>query len=193
MQISLNISEDMVMTFKRCEKSIKGENPGPFFSSFTRNSSIEYNDFKDKNPLDKLDNLGFGDTILSQYMDDKENNNNNSLNNSLNDLFEKDNKSTKLDISQNSNKIDENDLFTNMSNSLNDSMENLNINKERMANNNELKRLLKINDDEKKDIRKSQKLPSIHMSINDDGFDKNDIISKKYLKSGKNLRNDLII
>ena len=199
MEISLKVSEDMCMTLNRCEKSLMGKNPGPFLSSFTRNDNpnlnkrenkeslnYEINDFKYKDPLEKIDKLGFGDTIVTQYMDDDENNN--SLGNTLNELFEKNNKSLKLEASQKTNidyKVDDNDLFTNMSNSdLNDSIDNnLNINEysttiltkdnnnKKVADNNDIKRLINNNAYENNDANnymvKSQKLPPVHMKIND--------------------------
>ena len=199
MEIALKVSEDMLMTLNRCEKSLYGKNPGPFLSSFTRNdnpnlnkpqnkeSNYEINDFKYKDPLEKIDYLGFGDTIVSQYMDDNANLNNNSLSNTLNDLFEKNNKSINLDTSQKTNidnKVDDNDLFMNMSNSdLNDSIDNnLNINEystkiltkddnKQYADNNDIKRLINNNanviNDVNNNMVKSQKLPVVHMNIND--------------------------
>jgi len=216
MQISLNVSEDMIMTLNRYEKSIKGENPGPFLSSFTRDdnpnlnkfankdkNNIEQNDFKYKDPLEKIGKLGFGDTILTQYMDDDENINNNSLNNDLSDLFEKNNKSQKLDVSQKTNvdtKIDEMDFFTNKSNSdneednqknHNDNSKSLVLNKTniygKIADNNDIKRLINNNYAYENEISQSQRLPIVHMNINDGLY--NNIISKTdIINNGKNKK-----
>lgn len=201
MQVSLKISEDMLMTINRGEKSLNGKSPGPFLSSFTRDDnpnlnkhenkvSINYdiNDIKYKDPLERIDKLGFGDTIVTQFMDDDENTNNNSLGNTLSGLFEKNNKSINLETSQKANinnKEDDNELFTNMSNSdLNDSIDNnLNINeyateilikdnnKKKIADNNDIKRLINNNiyeiNDNNNYMVKSQKLPVVHMNINE--------------------------
>ena len=200
MEISLKVSEDMFMTFSRGEKSLNGKSPGPFLSSFTRNDNpninkrenkeslnYETNDFKNKDPLEKIGKLGFGDTIVTQYMDDDENTNNNSLGNTLNDLFEKNNKSVDIEKSLKTNvdyKVDDNDLFTNMSNSdLNDSIDNnLNINEysttiltkdnnnKKVVDNNDIKRLINNNaydNDANNYMVKSQNLPAVHMNIND--------------------------
>ena len=43
MEISLNISEDMNMTLNRYDKSKKGQNPGPFLTSFLRDDNPNYN------------------------------------------------------------------------------------------------------------------------------------------------------
>jgi hypothetical protein len=43
MEISLNISEDMNMTLNRFDKSQKGQNPGPFLTSFLRDDNPNYN------------------------------------------------------------------------------------------------------------------------------------------------------
>ena len=43
MEISLNISEDMNMTLNRYDKSKKGQNPGPFLTSFLRDDNPHYN------------------------------------------------------------------------------------------------------------------------------------------------------
>ena len=108
MIISLNVCEDMIMTLNRYEKSIKGENPGPFLSSFTRddnqnlkkdinqdNNHNKFYDLKYKNPLEEINNL-FGKSIRSEYLENEDNNNN--VKNSLSDLFEKENKSIKISL-----------------------------------------------------------------------------------------------
>ena len=240
MEISLNVSEDILMTLRRYEKLKKGENPGPFLTSFSRDNNpnnisnknnnnfnntlpeIEKDDFKYSDPIEKINKLGFDDTICTQYMDlDKSNNsdlnNLNNSNNNLSGLFDKINKTLKLDSSQNTDIDMENsfnnnnsiDFFTNMSNSgnlnidfeknnknlveiLNDrnvhifnsnikDNNNLNMNNivgnknkfERIADNNDIKRLINnnnlyIGNRNEIGISKSQKLPSVFMKINDD-------------------------
>ena len=127
---SLNICEDMVMTLNRIEKVFKGEDPGPFLSSFTRDNNpnmhkiedkpkIVVDDFKLQGPEERIGKLGFGDTIMTKYLDNDINNNNFDKNNSLSDLFEKNNKTMKLDMGQyNDEHLKKDDeFFMNMSNS----------------------------------------------------------------------------
>ena len=133
-EISLNICEDMIMTLERGEKSLKGENPGPFLSSFSRDNNPNLNK-NNNNPKEvcpnieeKIENLGFGDTIVSKYLDDGENNENNDFNH-LSGLFQKENNTMNLDIAQSTDVYlnKNNDFFMNMSNSnLNLSVENVN-------------------------------------------------------------------
>ena len=136
MKISLNVCEDMTMTLNRYEKTIKGEEPGPFLSSFTRDDNpnfkkFNFNDFKYKDPLDELNNLGFGDTIISNYLEEGENKENNNIDNSLDDLFEKMNKTQEIvDLSKSTDiisKYNNNDFVMNLSHSnLNLSVGNIN-------------------------------------------------------------------
>ena len=134
MKISLNVCEDMIMTINRYEKSIKGKEPGPFLSSFTRDDNpnfkkYNFNDFKYKDPLDELNNLGFGDTIISNYLEEGENKDNNNIDNSLDGLFEQMNKTQEIDLSKSTDIISKynNDFVMNLSNSnLNLSVGNIN-------------------------------------------------------------------
>ena len=134
MKISLNVCEDMNMTINRYEKSIKGEDPGTFLSSFTRDDNpnfkkYNFNDFKYKDPLDELNNLGFGDTIISNYLEEGENKDNSNIDSSFDDLFEKMNKTQEIDLSKSTDIISKfnNDFVMNFSNGdLNLSVGNIN-------------------------------------------------------------------
>ena len=200
MKISLNVCEDMVMTFNRCEKSMKGENPGPFLSSFTRDdnpngkknknniiTSIIKDDFKYEDPMEKINKLGFGDTICTKFFDTGEDNTGDGLDNSLSGLFDKLNKTIKLNEEQNT---DNNKFFTNMSNSnINFSIDNINyqdyysnnkkingngsnypINNIKIADNYDIKRLINNNAYEKNLIKnklcQTQKFPTFHLNLN---------------------------
>ena len=198
MEISLNVSEDILMTLDRYEKSKKMQSPGPFLTSFLRDDNpnkknetkltgIEKNDFKDKDPREKIKYLGFGDSINTKYIEEDNNNidfNNSNIN--LSGLFDKSNKTMKLDMSQNTNVNDNNNnMFTSMSmsnsnisiddtsNYYNNLNNNVNDNRkndkdlyrnlvgdnrvyERIADNNDIKRL----------ISKSHVNPSTFMNIN---------------------------
>ena len=200
MKISLNICEDMVMTFNRCEKSMKGENPGPFLSSFTRDdnpndkknkkniiTNIIQDDFKYEDPMEKIGKLGFGDTICTKFLDNGEGNAGGGLDNSLSGLFDKFNKTIKLNEEQNT---DNNKFFTNMSNSniyyskdnINyqdynsnnkkiNAVENNNLaNNAKIADNYDIKRLINNNAYEKNIIKnklcQTQKFPTSHLNLN---------------------------
>ena len=197
MKISLNICEDMVMTLDRYEKLIKGQNPGPFLSSFTRNdnpfmykyanknkNSIEYHDFKYQGPLEKLGNLGFGDSLMTQYMDDEVNENNKELNNNFNNLFNNIEVSTKLDESKSNNIKDA--IFTNMSNSnINNSTGIFNKSRENNSNkinnfsnnNNKNARSLVINNNPNGKIANNNDIKRL---INNNVFEKNNDINHLY-------------
>ena len=212
MQISLNVCEDMVMTLNRCEKSMRGENPGPFLSSFTRDDNpndkknksnyiegIIHDDFKNVDPLEKIGKMGFGDTIMTKILDNEEDTKvggGNNMNNSLSDLFGNVNKTIKLDANQNNSQF-----FTNMSNS-NINISDVNIkykdynynnpnvkiagnkiignnvnhnsllpNNKKIADNNDIKRLIYNNAYEKdlihKQLFQTQKFPTSHLNLND--------------------------
>ena len=139
MLISLNINEDIFMTLSRYKKSIKGENPGPFLSSFTRDDNPFLNNcsnnpnnnviggFKNDTPREEIGKLGFGDSITTKYMTEDGNKNNNGLENNLSDFFEKTNKTTKTDMVQtiDLNTKKKNSFYNNMSNSDSNSILNL--------------------------------------------------------------------
>ena len=55
MEISLNVSEDMSMTLNRYDKSKKGQNPGPFLTSFLRDDNPHYNNNAFLNGMIKVD------------------------------------------------------------------------------------------------------------------------------------------
>ena len=55
MEISLNVSEDMNMTLNRYDKSKKGQNPGPFLTSFLRDDNPHYNNNAFLNGMIKVD------------------------------------------------------------------------------------------------------------------------------------------
>ena len=200
MKISLNVCEDMVMTFNRCQKSMKGENPGPFLSSFTRDdnpndkknknniiTSIIQDDFKYEDPMEKIGKLGFGDTICTKFLDNGEDITGGGLDNNLSGLFDKFNKTIKLNEEINT---DNNKFFTNMSNSnINFSRDNINyqdynsnnikingignnnlINNTKIADNYDIKRLINNNAYEKNLIKnklcQTQKFPTSHLNLN---------------------------
>ena len=196
MEISLNVSEDILMTLDRYEKSKQMKNPGPFLTSFLRDDNpnkekttkltgIEINDFKDKDPREKIKYLGFGDSTNTMYIE--EDNNNIDFNNPNDDLsrfFDKSNITMKLDKSQNTNVNDNNNnMFTIMSNSNtsmnenNDDYNNLNnnINDNRkndkdlyknLVGNNRVYERIADNNDIKRLISKSHVNPSTYMNIN---------------------------
>ena len=148
MQISLNINEDIVMTLNRYEKSIKGENPGPFLSSFTRDDNPFLNKFEkninnnkhgifnNDSSNEEIEKLGFGDTITTKYLTERGNKNNNSLQNNLSDFFDETNKTTKIDIVQtiDLNTKNKNNFYNNMTNSNSNSIVNLSAAKARYPN-----------------------------------------------------------
>ena len=93
MNICLCIIEDLNMTFQRAKKSMKGENPGEFLTSFTRDNNPYYNQKKininktinlGENHKKKFDDINLGNTTKTIFLDDGENNN---LKNSLNIMF----------------------------------------------------------------------------------------------------------
>ena len=93
MNICLCIIEDLNMTFQRAKKSRKGENPGEFLTSFTRDNNPYYNQKKininktinlGENHKKKFDDINLGNTTKTIFLDDGENNN---LKNSLNIMF----------------------------------------------------------------------------------------------------------
>ena len=141
MIISLNVCEDMFMTLNRYEKLIKGENPGPFLSSFTRddnpnlkkyanqdNRNYNFYDLKNRSPLEEINNL-FGKSIKAEYFNVEDNNDND--NNNLSDLFEKENESIQINLDKNEDINNNNHFFNNMSNISNNDINynNGNINK----------------------------------------------------------------
>ena len=142
MLISLNINEDIIMTFNRYEKSLKGENPGPFLSSFTRDDNPYFNKYEKKTnnnmydtfnndcPKEEIGKLGFGDTISTKYMTEGGNKDiNNSLQNNLSDYFENTTKTTKTNMVQtiDLNSKNKNSFYSNMSNSNSNSNSNINL------------------------------------------------------------------
>ena len=93
MNICLCIIEDLNMTFQRAKKSMKGENPGEFLTSFTRDNNPYYNQKKininktinlGENHKKKFDDINLGNTTKTIFLDDGENKN---LKNSLNIMF----------------------------------------------------------------------------------------------------------
>ena len=93
MNICLCIIEDLNMTFQRAKKSMKGENPGEFLTSFTRDNNPYYNQKKininktinlGENHKKKFVDINLGNTTKTIFLDDGENNN---LKNSLNIMF----------------------------------------------------------------------------------------------------------
>ena len=117
--ICLNVVEDINMTFKRYEKLIKGENPGPFLTSFSRDNNPYFNkknlienktSVLSENKNNILDKLGFRDTVKTVYLNDE----NNILENSLNVMFGKMEKSEILNTKNNINQnLSENKNFIN--------------------------------------------------------------------------------
>ena len=142
MEISLNVSEDMNMTLNRYDKSKKGQNPGPFLTSFLRDDNPHYNnnaflngmikvdanDYAKKynindlakklqyqNPQEQIKKLGFGDTITTKYnFGEQSSLNINNSNNSFNGLFGQMDQSNVMNTSK---EMGNAHFFTTMSNS----------------------------------------------------------------------------
>ena len=97
MSICLNVVDDVNISFERYEKSIKGENPGPFYTSFNRDDNPYVNKKKfasskalhvEEKQKEKLEEVDLGDTIKTQFVGEGEGNKgNNFMKNSLNVLF----------------------------------------------------------------------------------------------------------
>ena len=111
MSICINVNEDIIMTFERYKRFLKGENPGPFLTSFSRNNNPYSNSKKIKenktfvygeNKSNKFKEIDFGESLQSQGI----------LENSLNVMFGNMEKSEVINSQQNNN-IDENKHFFN--------------------------------------------------------------------------------
>ena len=111
MSICININEDIIMTLDRYARYLKGENPGPFLTSFSRNNNPYSNPKKIKenktfvygeNKSNKFKEIDFGESLQSQGI----------LENSLNVMFGNMEKSEVINSQQNNN-IDENKHFFN--------------------------------------------------------------------------------
>jgi len=113
MEICLEIVEDIIMTSERYEKSKKGENPGPFLTSFTRDNNPYYKIKKDKIDMNKTLTFGenpghmkkevdLGDTLKTVFINNGENGND-MMKNSLNVMFGKVEESVKLNSTININ------------------------------------------------------------------------------------------
>jgi hypothetical protein len=111
MSICININEDIIMTFDRYSRYLKGENPGPFLTSFSRNNNPYSNPKKIKenktfvigqNKSNKFKEIDFGESLQSKGI----------LENSLNVMFGNMEKSEVINSQQNNN-IDENKHFFN--------------------------------------------------------------------------------
>ena len=138
MNICLCIIEDLNMTFQRAKKSMKGENPGEFLTSFTRDNNPYYNQKKininkttnlGENHKKKFDDINLGNTTKTIFLDDGENNN---LKNSLNIMFGSIQKSE----IKNSNEIQNTNNKNNESMHVFNSMSQFSDNGEEINNNN---------------------------------------------------------
>ena len=209
MEISLNVSEDIIMTLERYERSKSGMNPGPFLTSFLRDDNPYFN--KDlnpssinkvyepnalkllsQNPQENIKNLGFGDTIKTRYAFDEVGNLNiNNSHSSLNGLFGEIDESKALNMSK-TNNIN-NNYFTTMSNS-NISMSLQNSKNNNGTNNaypnysqflnmnkNENDSNIKIIENSSKGTKNEEVLRSYIVS--NDIYGKNNNINDKYYKS----------
>ena len=138
MSICINVNEDIIMTFERYERFLKGDNPGPFLTSFSRNNNPYSNQNKNKenktvvigeNHSNKFDEVNLGETMKSIYP------NGGILENSLNVMFGNMEKSEVINDSQN-NKIDENKHFFNEMSHVSNNGKFVNNQNEPIANNN---------------------------------------------------------
>ena len=75
MSICININEDIIMTLDRYARNIKGENPGPFLTSFSRNNNPYSNSKKIK------ENKTF---VYGENKQLEKNDNNNKINKIIN-------------------------------------------------------------------------------------------------------------
>ena len=116
MSICINVNEDIIMTCDRYSKFIKGENPGPFLTSFSRNNNpyLVKNQIKDNktvvfgdNKSNKMDDIKSGNIAKSIYP------NGGFLENSLNIMFGNIEKSEVINNGSHINKFDENKHFIN--------------------------------------------------------------------------------
>ena len=116
MSICINVNEDIIMTCDRYSKFIKGENPGPFLTSFSRNNNpyLVKNQIKEnktavigENKSNKIDDIKSANIAKSIYP------NGGFLENSLNIMFGNIEKSEIINNGSNINKFDENKHFIN--------------------------------------------------------------------------------
>ena len=127
MSICLAVIEDINMTINRYEKFKKGENPGPFLTSFSRDNNPYYD--KNKININKtfnfgenhgniLDKMDLGESVKTIFLNDGENGNN-IMENSLNVMFGNIEKSEIIDptknINQNNNGNKSTHFFNKMS------------------------------------------------------------------------------
>ena len=131
LNICVKVIGDIVMTFNRHDKLKKGENPGQFLTNFSRDDN-PYCDKKNKienknktvvinnNASNKLNELGFRDTVKTIYLNDG----NNVMENSFNALFGKKEKTEILDSNDLNQKRSDIKNFTSMSNFSNDEGDN---------------------------------------------------------------------
>ena len=150
MNICLCIIEDLNMTFQRAKKSMKGENPGEFLTSFTRDNNPYYNQKKininktinlGENHKKKFDDINLGNTTKTIFLDDGENNN---LKNSLNIMFGSIQKSeikNSNEIQNTNNKNNESMHVFNSMSQFSDDGDEINNN----INNNNIKNLIEKN------------------------------------------------
>ena len=195
MSIILQIIEDINMTIERSEKSKKGKDPGPFLSSFTRDNNPYYN--KDKidinktfnfgdNHKNKLDNINLGDTLKTIVLNDEENGNN-ILENSLNVMFGKMQKSEIIDPKKNQNMIQNNNesmhIFNSMS-QFSDNGDDININNS--YNNNNIPNLINKNSNILNNpnvMIVGNKIINNRTNINNDFHNNSRLTNKNYLEN----------
>ena len=209
MEISLNVSEDIIMTLDRYERSKSGMDPGPFLTSFLRDDNPYFNKglnpfsinkvydpdalkLLSQNPQENIKKLGFGDTIKTRYAFDEVGNLNiNNSHSSLNGLFGEIDESKALNMSK-ANNIN-NNYFTTMSNSnINMSLQNTTNNPETnnaYPNYSQFSNMNKnVNDSNIKIIQNSSKgtkNEEVLRSniVSNDIYGKNNNINDKYYKS----------
>ena len=136
MSISLNIMEDINMTLDRYDKLKQGQNPGPFLTSFSRNNNPYYKKKTlSEKKLNKLDELGFGDTVKTIYLDEEAEQNFNR--NSLNMMFGKVYNSEKLvnqSFNPNNNAFNSMSVVSNGNNNNFNNKMNMDINNNKIFN-----------------------------------------------------------
>ena len=128
MEISLNVSEDMNMTLNRYDKSKKGQNPGPFLTSFLRDDNPNYNNNVFLNRMIRVDANDYAKkyntTVQAKKCDTNENTKKNNTNIEvkkydttvqakkcdINENAKKNNTNLDAKINENAKKQDINDL-----------------------------------------------------------------------------------
>ena len=187
MSICINVNEDIIMTFDRYERYLKGENPGPFLTSFSRNNNPYSNPKKTnesktlvigENKSNKFEEIDFGDTLHSKGI----------LENSLNVMFGNLEKSEVINDHQNNN-IDENKHFFNEMSHVSNNGKFVNNQNEPIANNN----LDFFNNSNVMII--GNKIINKDINNNNLKFNNNNFINQNFIESqgNKNIYNNFLL